>query len=822
MSGPYHLLLLTAFSLAGYSLTYLLVRTGILTRLQHRQIWNIVLLVSFFISGILGIMLVIQLNYKLEWPFMKPLMVWHVDAGILLCLVAFIHFIWHFSYYIRIFPRKPRPSPPQSLPSVNREQLYDLTPFILVSGFYATVVQVLMIRELTTVFQGNELMMGWTLGVWMLLTGAGAWAGRSPKASILRQNLERLLILLSWIPVIAVLATDLGKNLLFPAGELVHPFLFMIIILLLLSPVCLLTGFAYSGLVSLTGTEEKSFVRVYALESVGSIAGGFAVTFLLIRWLSVIQALLLTGLIIHLAVLRARRTTPMILSGILILALLTSFLLFPLDLRVKSFLFPNQHLITSRETPGGNVSVCENSGEYSFYENGAPLFTTGDVIINEEYTHYALLQHPEPRQVLLISGGAGGMTEEIIKYPSVLKIDLVELNPTLFRLSESFRPLPADPRIRIHPGDGRRFVSRTASRPDVVILAVPDPSSLQINRYFTSEFFSMLRQKMADNGVILMGLSPSGNYLSPEKTAVESVLYHTLRQHFRNIVIIPSERDYFIASDGPLSDQPWKSARLRGIKTSFVNPDYLDDIQIAERSRLIRQKIGEEKLVNTDQRPLPVFYHSLQFLTRFFGRNFYLMPLPLILLLLPLLLMNPVSGSMYITGFSASSAEIMLIFWFQTFFGNVYSAIGIIFAIFMAGLVAGSYGGTRLKSPGNSLVPAQVILGLFLLFLPLLWSAPFRKLSDAGAWALFVPVLLIPSFLAGFQYVASTLRYDANRNYAASSIYAADLWGSALGIILITFILVPVYGIRNCSWILAALNGLSALLLLLHGKFKRP
>jgi spermidine synthase len=355
----------------------------------------------------------------------------------------------------------------------------------------------------------------------------------------------------------------------------------------------------------------------------------------------------------------------------------------------------------------------------------------------------------------------------------------------------------------------------------VVILAVPDPSSLQINRYFTTEFFSTLKERMTENGIVLLGLSSSGNYLSPEKTAVESVLYQTLRKHFRNIVIIPSERDYFIASDGPLTDQPWKSAKAKEIKTAFVNPDYLDDAMMAERSNYIRQKIEEEKQVNTDQRPLPVFYHSLQFLIQFFGRNFYLMPIPLILLLLPLLLLNPVSGSMYVTGFSASSAEIMLIFWFQTFFGNVYSAMGIIFAIFMGGLVAGSYAGTRLKTPGNSLIPGQVVLALFLLLLPLLWSSGLSDLSDAGAWFLFVPVLLIPSFLAGFQYVASTVRYHTDRKYAASSIYAADLWGSSLGIILITFILVPVYGIRTSSWILAALNVFSALLLLLPGRNKQ-
>jgi hypothetical protein len=112
----------------------------------------------------------------------------------------------------------------------------------------------------------------------------------------------------------------------------------------------------------------------------------------------------------------------------------------------------------------------------------------------------------------------------------------------------------------------------------------------------------------------------------------------------------------------------------------------------------------------------------------------------------------------------------------------------------------------------------QLLFALFLLLLPLLWKSGPGNLSVPAAWLVFIPVLLIPALLAGFQYVTSTLRYHSNHKYSASSIYAADLWGSALGVILITFILVPVFGVRTSCWILAGLNGLSALLVLFSKK----
>jgi spermidine synthase len=817
--GPYHLLLISALSISGYLLTYFLVKMGILTKLLHRQIWNSILMLSFFISGILGILLVIQLNYQLEWPFMKPLMVWHVDAGIVLCLVATFHFLWHSSYYGKMILKK-------SISGNNHRIEEDLSsgpvdwPILtFLTGFFATVVQVLIIRELTTVFQGNELMMGWTLGIWMLLTGAGTWiGGRSVHRGHIRQKIVPLVILLSYLPLLMVIGLDSGKNLLFPAGELVNPVWFIVITICILAPLCVLTGYAYALLIMRSGSGDKSFIRVYALESIGSVAGGIIVSFILIRWISVLQSLLLASLVIHLTIVRIHRTTPVLLSSLVILIMFLLFLIFPADLKIKSFLFPNQNLVVSKETAFGNISVCENSGEYTFFENGSHLFTTGDAVINEEYIHYAMLQHPHPQDILLISGGVAGMTEEILKYPTVRRVSLVELNPDILRISEPFRPLPADSRLVVFKGDGRRFIQRTTDFYDVAVIAVPDPSSLQINRYFTTEFFSLLKKKLTGNGIILFGLSPSGNYLSPEKTTIEAVLYQTLKAYFRNIVIIPGEKDYFVASDGPLSEEVGKLSAEKKIPATYVNPEYLDNSVLAERSRAIMEKIKPGYPLNTDQRPLPVFYHSLQFISIYFQRNYLFISILLILLLLPLFLLNPVSGSMYVTGLSASSAEILLIFWFQTFFGNVYSAVGFIFAIFMGGLALGSLAGNRLKTTVKYHTAGQLLFALFMLLLPLLWKSGTGNLSEPGAWLVFVPVLLIPALLAGFQYVTSTLRYHSDRKYAASSIYAADLWGSALGVILITFILVPVFGIPVSCLILAALNGLSAALLFVQKK----
>lgn len=800
--GPYHLILLSVVCAGGYLLSYLLTSNGLISKNLHRQIWNTILLLSFFISGILGIMLVIQLNYKLEWSFMKPLMVWHVDAGIALSVVAFIHFLRHRNYFLRMFsnPEKisiPEKSTPEKTAVTSTVPLRALT-----LGFATTVIQVLMIRELTTVFQGNELLMSWTLGIWMLLTGAGTWMGRMGA----RGKSDSLLLLIAWLPLAGVLFPDLVKSLLFQAGELINPLWFMAIVLISLAPVCLLSGYTFAWLVARSCNEERSFVRVYVLESLGSVVGGLVVSFLLVQWFSILQSLLITGLLIHGSLLVTRVTGKTALSAFFQMLCLILFLVFPLDLHIKSFLFPHQNLILSKETAWGNVSVSENGGEYTFYENGTPLFSTGDVVVNEEYIHYAMMQHPHPAGVLLISGGVAGMAEEILKYPAVSKVNLVELNPEIIRLSAPFHLLPSDPRLEIFKGDGRRFIHNTQNSYDVIIVAVPEPSSLQMNRYYSTEFLSMLKTKMKTDGIVLFGLSPSGNYLSTEKTATESILFSTLNAHFRHIAIVPGEREFFLASDLPLSEDPSHFMEGKPVLTRYVNTQYLDPVSIVERSRQIRERLDPAAQVNSDRHPLPVFYHSLQFLVLFFGRNYFLMSLPLLLLLLPLFLMRPVSGSMYLTGLTASSAEILLIFWFQTYFGNVYSALGLIFALFMAGLAVGSWMARSMKTGKSRHILVQMLIAAYLLLLPLLWTSGMAKLSGYAAWLVFIPVLLMPALLTGYLFVSASLLHHPGSGHSAPAIYAADLWGSALGVILVTFFLVPVFGIQTGCLILAGLN----------------
>ncbi len=85
-----------------YAVSFVLYKTKRIRITTHRKIWNVLLLATFLITGIFGLILTIQLDYKLPFAIPFDLLFWHVEAGIAMTLISFFHIGWHFNYYRNI------------------------------------------------------------------------------------------------------------------------------------------------------------------------------------------------------------------------------------------------------------------------------------------------------------------------------------------------------------------------------------------------------------------------------------------------------------------------------------------------------------------------------------------------------------------------------------------------------------------------------------------------------------------------------------------------------------------------------------------------
>lgn len=172
---------------------------------------------------------------------------------------------------------------------------------------------------------------------------------------------------------------------------------------------------------------------------------------------------------------------------------------------------------------------------------------------------------------------------------------------------------------------------------------------------------------------------------------------------------------------------------------------------------------------------------------------------------------------MFLTGFSATGMEILLLFGLQVFFGNIYLLTSFVFTGFMFGLAVGSFAGKLLKNtPGkNNLAVTQILIGVFAAASGLLLFSPrIADLPDAVVYSSYLAATVLIGGLTGFQFKETSLNSTGSYADISGNTYSYDLFGSALGALAVTLYLVPKLGIASV-FIISFVNLIFGILLFL-------
>ena len=655
-------------------------------------------------------------------------------------------------------------------------------------GFISIPAQIYLLRESYMVFYGNELILGIMLSAWMLLTGAGAWMGRYFSSIKGRYGLVLfLMLMLSALPLLMIIKLNLYRALVLPTGTMAGINDVIYAAFLVQLPFCLINGFLFTALSSLL----KEGGNAYSLESAGSLVSGAMVNFILL-WVfpSRLSLLLLSSIylvaVVYFSFSFRRKFTPWIT---IIVSVLIIVLLSHADIREVSYhaLYSGQTVIEDRETPYGQLVVTTRSGQLNVYGNGLLMFSSGDEINAEENVHYAMVQHPAPKNILLVSGGLSGAINEILKYYP-LRIDYVELNPALLKLDMRSLKTIEKKGVFVHTGDARRFLRNSSAVYDVVLVLLPPPSSLQMNRFYTSEFLYELKKRLSPDGIVSYSLPTTSDYVSRAGEDLNSILYKTLKGSFRNVMLVPGGKTFFIASDAGLSLDIPGMIDNKGISTSYVNKYYLDSGHMKERAEYIKANISEAAEMNHDFRPL-MFFAQIKYWMSYFNRH-YLSVAVILLLALVLVVMNlnPVNTGLFTGGFTAGAFQVLIILSLQIYCGYVFQITGFVVMVFMLGLALGSWAGRQWfrQSSFRAYVSVQLVLAALSVLIPLALILAGRMglplwMIQAKAAGL---TLALSSF-TGMEYSLALLLSRKNQLVVVSKNYSADLFGAALGAFLV-------------------------------------
>jgi len=700
---------------------------------------------------------------------------------------------------------------------------------VFILGLTSMLVQIVMLREFMFVFGGNELIIGVILANWMVLTGIGAYIG---KTAIHTGNMRRFfrfaMIMLGWIPPILLFVIEFFRNQVFKPGTEIGFFQIMLSSAVLIAPFCLLSGFLFTYLSAVVSLYNLSIPaeKTYAIESTGSLVAGILSSFVLFFLLSNFQIMLLLPLltcILLLFPLRVNGTNP--LNIIIVLITVTGIsLLFALkaDYRLKTIFFTGQEVLYFKDTPFGNLAVTKSADQLSVFDNGKLLFSTENQIANEEAVHFAMAQHPDPRNILLVSGGISGITNEILKY-DVEHVDYVEINPVIFSIGKKYTSSLNDPRIHLIRQDARVFLQKTLNSYDIVLINLPEPSSAQLNRYYTVEFLRQIREIMNTGCIVALNMPSTANYASDEAIRLNSIIYNTCREVFPHVLIIPGEKNYYLASDASLIINITHLIDKKNIKNDYLNSNYIDTLSLQERSDYLLEHLDPHALTNKDFKPVSYFYYLGYWLSQFnTGKNllWVIFALLIIIILAAGIFFKPLTSALMITGFSASSLEIILLLALQILSGYIYQVIGICMAVFMGGLALGAL--SRKLFFGNvnyrQFMLIQIITGILALLIPTLLVLNMVQSGIAYNLLIVLLLLFIISFASGVLFSMAVHLRSGNLTDNIAVLYSADLIGSALGALLTSIFLIPLLGIMNTSYLIGGLLLLYALNLFLRRK----
>lgn len=740
-------------------------------------------------------------------------------------------------------------------------------------GFTAVVGQIVLMRELIVLFNGNELSLGIVLATWLLWTAAGsAFAGWLARNASDTRNTIAVVECLCGLSLPLTVWALRGARAVFQAvpGELLGPVPMALVSVTCLSVFCGLSGCLFVLAVQMVqhtcGVSGRLATScAYLLETAGSALGGILTSILLLRIFSSFQiaaivVLLNIGVATSL-IFKMRRERVVAMSAIAaIMAIpILTFIAPRIEQSSQQRLWGEFQLLGSRDSIYGRLAVVEAGGMRSIYDNGSILANVPDPAAAEESVHYSLLEHPAPRRVLLIGGGVNGSIAEALKHPTLERLDYVELDPALTTMFRQFFPAESaqafsDPRVHLHATDGRFYLKKASGRFDAIILNVPDPETAQLNRYYTAEFFRSARDHLAPGGLLALQLRSSEEIIAPELAQFLRCIHHTLQEVFPHVAVIPGETLHMFAAvdSDVLTDDPQiliTRLQSRNLHTLYVREYFIPYRMSPDRMQQINDLLRPlpDTPVNRDFQPLAYYFGSVLWSAQFKSSYVRLLEsaehipiswldagvaaLSLLLLLALACLPAPPTRaravavwSVIATGYTLMTLQILLLLAFQSVYGYVYKELAMLIGMFMAGIASGSWLAIlRIRSGRQdrfmrTLAVNQVLLTiaapLLLLLVNLLARTSANDVTISIATVVFPALALLCGVPGGYQFPVATEIYMRGRDASvgAGTLYALDLLGGCGGALLLAGFLIPVFGFWRVAWLAAAVSVAPAIL----------
>jgi len=341
---------------------------------------------------------------------------------------------------------------------------------------------------------------------------------------------------------------------------------------------------------------RENISSVMEYDYYGGLLGGALFAFVLLPFLGLTYTPVLIGslnLLVASLILWTfpdHLTRPSILNIQFAVLLMASILAFAVAKPI--ILYGEQHkykdkIVYQEQTRYQKIVVTQWKDDYWLFINGSTQFSTYD----EERYHEPLV-HPllglikERKDILLLGGGDGLAAREILKYPDVENLTLVDLDPAMTQLARQDKIFLGinhgslnDPRVRVINQDAYQFIKNSVDLYDAVIIDLPDPKSVSLSLLYSLGFYKMVEKHLKPFGaMVTQSTSP---LYSPEaflciKKTLEAAGFSTLP--YQNSVPSMGQWGWVLgarqkAMPAQRLKQDLTALEFADIKTRFLNRD---------------------------------------------------------------------------------------------------------------------------------------------------------------------------------------------------------------------------------------------------------
>jgi spermidine synthase len=265
----------------------------------------------------------------------------------------------------------------------------------------------------------------------------------------------------------------------------------------------------------------KVLANLNAADYAGALMGGLAWPFVLLPLAGQVRGAALTGMVNLVAaaivaafLLRAQLSTAAryaAMGTLLAAATLLGVLIVrsaDIEVTARQRLYADP-IVAAVQSNYQQIALTERDGDIRLYLDGDLQFSSLD-----EHRYTETLVHPalarDPRRVLILGGGDGLATRDVLRHPSVREVVQVELDPAVIelattRLAELNDGSLRDPRVHLVIDDAFRWLREPPAQGfDAVIVDLPDPDTPALGRLYSTEFYGLVTRALNPGGLLVV------------------------------------------------------------------------------------------------------------------------------------------------------------------------------------------------------------------------------------------------------------------------------------------------------------------------------